>query len=120
MTRIYNKDNIFFKIIEGKANAEIIHENDFVLCLKDLFPRAPVHILIIPKNCYIDIYDFSVNSNDEEKKQIFDSIKFLIEKYNLVEKGNRIITNSGRDGRQEIPHLHFHLLAGKDIGKMTI
>ena len=119
MIRKYNKENIFSKIIDGKAEAEVVYENSYVICLKDLFPRAPLHLLILPKKKYIDIYDFSLRASIEEKEQIFFSIKHLIEKYKIIEKGNRIITNSGVDGRQEIPHLHFHLLAGKDIGKMT-
>ncbi len=119
MVKPYDNDNIFSKIIDGKVESEIIFENSYVLCIKDLFPRAPVHILILPKKKYIDIYDFSLVATIEEKEQIFASFKFLIEKYALIESGNRIITNSGKDGRQEIPHLHFHLLAGKDIGKMT-
>lgn len=119
MVKPYDNDNIFSKIIDGKVESEIIFENSYVLCIKDLFPRAPVHILILPKKKYIDIYDFSLEATIEEKEQIFASFKFLIEKYALIESGNRIITNSGKDGRQEIPHLHFHLLAGKDIGKMT-
>ena len=119
MVKPYDNDNIFSKIIDGKVESEIIFENSYVLCIKDLFPRAPVHILILPKKKYIDIYDFSLVATIEEKEQIFASFKFLIEKYALIESGNRIITNSGKNGRQEIPHLHFHLLAGKDIGKMT-
>ena len=119
MIREYNKENIFSKIIDGKVDAEVVYENSHVICLKDLFPRAPLHLLILPKKKYIDIYDFSVNASIEEKEQIFFSIRYLIEKYEIIETGNRIITNSGKDGRQEIPHLHFHLLAGKDIGKMT-
>ena len=118
MKRYYDKENIFSKIIDGKIETEKIYENTYVLCIKDLFPRSPLHILILPKKKYIDIYDFSVSASTEEKEQIFLAFKILIEKFELIDKGNRIITNSGRDGRQEIPHLHFHLLAGKDIGKM--
>ena len=57
----YNKNNIFAKkkkILRKEANAEVIYENEYVLCFKDIFPKAKIHILIIPKNEYTDIYDF--------------------------------------------------------------
>ena len=48
----YNKNNIFAKILRKEANAEVIYENEHVLCFKDIFPKAKIHILIIPKNEY--------------------------------------------------------------------
>ncbi len=115
----YNVNNIFAKIISKKAKAEIVYENEHVLCFKDIFPKAPIHILILPKKGYVDIYDFSKFSEIKEKEAIFLAFKELMEKYKLELKGSRIITNSGVDGRQEVPHLHFHLLGGKDIGRMV-
>ena len=117
-SRNYDDSNIFAKIIKGDIKAEIVYENDNVICFKDISPRAPVHILIIPKNKYIDLNDFSSNSNTEEKISIFQAFSGIVEKFNLEESGYRLISNSGKDGRQEVPHLHFHMLGGKDIGKM--
>ena len=116
--RKYDDNNIFAKIIKGEAQAEIVYENKLVLCFKDIMPKAPVHILIIPKKKYRDIFDFSENSSEKEKLAIFQAFRDLVKKYKLEENGNRIITNSGVYGRQEVPHLHFHLLGGKDIGSM--
>ena len=114
----YDDNNIFAKIIRKEANAEIVYENEYVLCFLDVFPRAPVHILIVPKKKYIDIYDFSTNSKTDEKTAIFDSFEKLIDKFNLQNNGCRIITNYGPNGRQEVQHLHFHLVGGKDVGRM--
>ena len=116
--RIYDKTNIFYKIINKKTAAEIVYENNHVLCFKDIFPRAPIHLLIVPKKCYIDIFDFSQKATEEEKISIFNAIGELIKNFKIENQGNRVITNSGKDGRQEVPHFHFHLLGGKDIGKM--
>ena len=64
----YNKNNIFAKILRKEANAEVIYENEYVFCFKDIFPKAKIHILIIPKSEYTDIYDFSKNASSEKKK----------------------------------------------------
>ena len=117
--RKYDDNNIFAKIIKGEAQAEIVYENKLVLCFKDIMPKAPVHILIIPKKNYRDIFDFSENSSEKEKLAIFQAFRDLVKKYKLEEKGNRIITNSGVYGRQEVPHLHFHLFGGEKVGKMV-
>ncbi len=117
-SRNYNDSNIFAKIIKGEVKADIVYENENVMCFKDISPRAPVHILIIPKNRYVDLSDFSSNSKAVEQLSIFQAFSEIIEKFNLEKNGYRLISNSGKDGRQEVPHLHFHMLGGKDIGKM--
>ena len=117
-SKTYDDSNIFAKIIRGNAEADVVYENEKVICFKDIFPKTPVHILILPKNKYIDLNDFTLNSDDSEKLAIFEAISQVIKKYNLTDNGYRLITNAGKDGRQEVPHLHFHLLGGKDVGSM--
>ena len=73
----YNKNNIFAKILRKEANAEVIYENEYVFCFKDIFPKAKIHILIIPKSEYTDIYDFSKNASSEEKESIFVAFNTL-------------------------------------------
>ena len=114
----YDKNNIFAKIIRKEAKANIVFENKHILCFKDIFPKAPVHILIIPKGQFKDIFDFSINATSEEKKAIYDGFAKVIKIFDLELDGCRIINNFGSNGRQEVPHLHFHLLGGKDIGSM--
>ena len=118
MNAEYNENNVFAKIIKKQIKAEIILENEFIISFHDINPRAKVHVLILPKNKYTDIYDFSNSANKEEKEAIFEAFKIIIEKFNLKSSGSRIITNHGTNGRQEVPHLHFHLLGGNDVGKM--
>ena len=67
--RIYDKTNIFYKIINKKTAAEIVYENNHVLCFKDIFPRAPIHLLIVPKKCYIDIFDLVKKLQKKKKFQ---------------------------------------------------
>ena len=115
----YDDNNIFAKILRGETKAEIVYENTYALCIKDLFPRAPVHILIMPKAKFSNILDFSKDASSEEKAGIFESFEKIIDIFDLKNEGCRIITNFGKNGRQEVPHLHFHLLGGKDIGSMV-
>ena len=114
----YDNENIFAKILRKEVKANIVYENKYILCFKDIFPKAPVHILIIPKGQFKDIFDFSINANLQEKEAIYDGIARVIKMYDLEVDGCRIISNFGKHGRQEVPHLHFHLLGGKDIGTM--
>lgn len=114
----YDDDNIFAKILRKEAQAEIIYETKNVLCFNDMFPKAPVHILIIPKGRFKDINDFSKHATTEQKIEIFSSFEILIDRFKLNIDGCRILTNFGTHGRQEVPHLHFHLLGGKDVGRM--
>ena len=119
MTRAnYDKNNIFAKIIRKEVKANIVFENKYILCFKDIFPKAPVHILIIPKGQFKDIFDFSINATLEEKKAIYDGFAEVIKIFDLNLDGCRIISNFGNHGGQEVPHLHFHLLGGKVIGSM--
>ena len=114
----YDDENIFAKILRNEAKAEIVYETKNVLCFNDMYPKAPVHILIIPKGRFKDINDFSKNANTEQKIDIFASFEILIDKFKLNTDGCRILTNFGSNGRQEVPHLHFHLVGGKDVGRM--
>ena len=114
----YDDENIFAKILRKEAKAEVVHETKNVLCFNDMYPKAPVHILIIPKGRFKDINDFSKNATSEQKIEIFSSFEILIDKFKLSAEGCRILTNFGSNGRQEVPHLHFHLVGGKDVGKM--
>ena len=114
----YDDENIFAKILRNEAKAEIVYETKNVLCFNDMYPKAPVHILIIPKGKFKDINDFSKNASAEQKIEIFSCFDVLIDKFKLNANGCRILTNFGSDGRQEVPHLHFHLVGGKDVGRM--
>ena len=119
MTKVtYDKNNIFAKIIRKEAKANIVFENKHILCFKDIFPKAPVHILIIPKGQFKDIFDFSINATLEEKKAIYEGFAKVIKIFDLELDGCRIISNFGKHGGQEVPHLHFHLLGGEEIGSM--
>lgn len=100
--------SIFTKIIHNEIPAKKILENEHCLAIYDIAPKAPIHILIFPKK---EIQDFQ--SLDEETMQnLLSFIQQVAKEVGLDKTGYRLITNVGKDGRQEIPHIHFHLLGG--------
>ena len=109
--------NIFEKIRDREAEGDIVYSDEFVTAFKDIYPDAPVHILIIP-NKKID----SLNDICEEDiiylSKIMLTAKKLAKQFNIDESGYRLITNCGKDGGQEIDYLHFHLVGGLKLGKM--
>ena len=114
----YDNDNIFAKILDKKLSTKIILENEHAIAFNDISPQAPIHILIIPKGKYIKYDDFLNKASQEEVYSLFLLINQLVKDNNLEDSGYRLITNAGRNANQEVPHLHFHLLAGKNLGKM--
>tara|TARA_B100002019_G_C21092553_1_gene509365 strand:+ start:96 stop:494 length:399 start_codon:yes stop_codon:yes gene_type:complete len=109
--------NIFEKIRDGESPAEIILKNEYITAFQDIYPSAPVHILIIPNKMIPSLSDIE----DEDAiylSQIFLAAKQIAQKFNIIETGYRVITNCGKNGGQEIPYLHFHLVGGLPLGSM--
>ena len=114
----YNDNNIFAKIIDKKLPTKIILENEYAIAFNDIAPQAPIHILIIPKGKYVKYDDFLNKASKDEIYYFFELISQLVKDYDLENEGYRLITNAGRNANQEVSHFHFHLLAGKNLGKM--
>lgn len=109
-------DCVFCKIIEGKIPSDKVFENEYVLAFNDIEPKAPVHILIIPKKHIKDINEIS-EENIKYVESLMLSIKEIAKIVGVYESGYRIISNTGKDSGQEVPHLHFHLLGGKKLAQ---
>ena len=116
MHKEYNKNNIFFKIINGEVPCDKVLETQHSLAFKDINPRAKIHILLIPKNPYLNLNDFISSADEFEKLDVFNSISEVVSLYNLEKAGYRLLTNVGKDGHQEVQHLHFHILGGQPLG----
>lgn len=114
LKEVLDLDCIFCKIAKKEIPAEIVYEDDKIIAFKDTNPASPTHILFIPKD-HID----SVNFLDEEHKhligEIFLKIKEVAQKMNIAEAGYRIVNNCGELGGQTVHHIHFHLLAGRQM-----
>ena len=116
---IYDKNNIFAKILRGEISCKKVHENDYVLAFYDVNPQKKIHILVIPKGEYVDLDDFNSKASDKEIVELNKAITYVSNLIGAKDKGYRALTNIGSDGGQEVPHLHFHIFAGEKIGKMV-
>ena len=117
-SQVYDKNNIFAKILRGEAPAQKIYENEYALAFHNLYPQAPIHVLIIPKGPYCNIDDFYKIADPDEINGFSQAISQVIDILSLKEGGFRLITNCGAFGHQEVFHLHFHLLSGRPLGKL--
>ncbi|MBN1784106.1 MAG: HIT domain-containing protein [Alphaproteobacteria bacterium] len=110
---MYNKDNLFAKILRKEIPADIVFENDRILAFKDIVPKMATHILIIPKNHIISFVDLINGQNNETVGQFFRDIKSVGDHLGL--KGYKLEFHVQPEGGQEIPHLHAHLLSDKKL-----
>ena len=113
----YDNDNIFSKILNKTIPSKKIYEDDKVLAFEDINPQAPIHVLVIPKEKFCSLNDFCLNASNETISDFIRSIE-KIAKILKLSNGYRIISNIGKEGGQEVPHLHFHILGGKQLGKI--
>jgi diadenosine tetraphosphate (Ap4A) HIT family hydrolase len=118
MNNKYDRTNVFSKILRSEIKCDKVLENEHALAFLDINPQAPIHILIIPKNEYIDFHDFTENGSSQEVTYFWKLVCDVINSKNISDTGFRIIANSGVDGNQDVPHFHVHLLGGKNLGKM--
>lgn len=116
--KIYDKNNIFAKIIRKEIPANIVFENEDVLAFHDISQASPIHVLVIPKGEYVDFVDFSTKASMQEISNFFKKLSEIAEKLKIINSGFRIISNIGLDAHQTVPHFHVHILAGKKLGPL--
>lgn len=107
-------DCLFCKIIAGEIPSAKVYEDDMIYAFKDISPIAPVHYLIIPKEHITGASEITAE-NSKYVAHIFE-VAAKIAKEEGFADGFRVITNCGEDAGQTVHHLHFHLLAGKQMG----
>ena len=115
---IYDKNNIFAKIIRGEIPAKKIYEDDDVLAFYDISKASPIHVLVIPKGEFIDFIDFVTKENPQKVANFFQKVAQISQDLNIVNAGFRLITNNGSDAHQTVKHFHVHILAGKKLGPL--
>ena len=102
---------LFCKIIKKEIPSNIILENDDFLAFHDINPKAPVHILAIPK-VHVDSF---IDVTPETMSSMTTFIQDVAKKVKIEKNGYRVITNIGENGGQEVQHLHFHILGGTKL-----
>ena len=119
---IYDKNNIFAKVLRKEIPCKKILENDHVLSFYDINPQKKIHALVIPKGEYINLDDFNQKASDVEIVALCKAITQVAQILRIsvdTSRGYRALTNLSEYGGQEVPHLHFHLFGGEQIGKMV-
>ena len=112
-------DCIFCKIANGEFPALRVYENEYVFAINDINPVAKVHVLIIPKKHYDNI--LSLSGGDAALLcAIQEAVREVAKIKEISETGFRLISNCGKDGGQSVPHLHYHLIGGSELGQRII
>lgn len=113
MQKKYDNGNIFCKIINKELPATIVYEDDKVLAFNDINPKAPVHILIVPKGEFVCFDDFVEKSSNEDVANFFKTIQKIAKDNGLSNASYRIVGNCGEEAGQIVPHFHIHLMGYK-------
>lgn len=105
---------LFCKIIDKKIPASIVHEDEYSIAFEDINPKAPVHLLIVPKKHIADIHSITV-ADREIVGHLFFVARTLAAKKGLEKNGYRMVINNGHDAGQTVFHIHLHLLSGRSF-----
>ena len=103
---------IFKKIIDREIKSEIVYEDQNVICINDINPQAPIHLLIIPKKIIETINDIDIDNKHLIADMVF-AAKKIAKNLKIDKKGYRLVFNCNDDGGQSVYHIHMHFLAGR-------
>lgn len=118
MSYTYDDQNIFAKILRGEIPNKTVLETDHTLAFHDICPQAPIHVLVIPKGPYVCYDHFCQEASDAEILDFNRTFGKVCEMVGVKDGGFRTIANAGENAIQEVPHLHFHILGGRNLGRM--
>lgn len=106
---------IFCQIAKKEIPAKILLENKEIIAFQDINPVAPVHILVIPKRHVNSITDPILATDQQLVVKIFSAIQEIVERTGIEQEGFRVVINRGPKAGESVPHLHFHLIGGRDL-----
>jgi histidine triad (HIT) family protein len=106
---------LFEKIVARQIPAEIVYEDDLVMAIRDIAPKAPTHVLIFPKKPIERIAN-AVPENDQVLGHLLLKAAEVAARLGLSKTGYRLVINNGPDGGETVPHLHCHILGGRPLG----
>lgn len=112
-------DCIFCKIIKGEIPANVVYEDDSCIAFHDIAPQMPTHIVVAAKKHLPSVLEFK-----EEDAAFLGGIQLAIaniaRKLGLTENGFRVVNNCGKDAKQSVPHIHYHILAGGEMSERIV
>ncbi len=115
---MYDRNNVFAKILRGEVPCRKIYENDYAYAFHDIRPQAPVHALVIPKAEYESYDDFASKASDAEIAGFVRAVGHVARELGIAGSGYRLLSNHGVNAHQEVPHFHVHLVGGRALGPM--
>jgi histidine triad (HIT) family protein len=107
-------DCIFCRIASGGIRADVVHETEGVIAFRDVDPRAPVHVLIIPRRHIASVTDLT-DADAAVMGELFIAARRVAEDEDVAESGYRMVMNAGKDGGQSVGHVHLHVLGGRRL-----
>ncbi|MDN3613206.1 MAG: HIT domain-containing protein [Vibrio gallaecicus] len=113
------EETIFTKIINKEIPADLLYQDDLVTAFRDINPRAPSHILIIPNKLIPTTNDVEVE-DEAMMGRMFTVAKKLAKEEGIDENGYRLIVNCNSHGGQEVYHIHMHLVGGRPLGPLLM
>lgn len=108
---------LFCKIVAGDIPADVVFETQQVLAFRDIHPRAPVHVLVIPKEHHANVAALGVD-NAQLAGEVVAACGEVARSEGVSERGYRVLFNTGPDSGQDVFHVHAHVLGGKPLGPM--
>jgi len=118
MPYTYDDQNIFAKILRGEIPNKTVLETEHSLAFLDIYPQAPIHVLVIPRGPYVCFDHFAQQASDAEILDYVRAVGQVCEMQGVAADGWRLIANAGENAVQEVPHLHVHVLGGRPLGRM--
>lgn len=106
---------LFCSLASGATPADLLYEDEAMVVFRDIHPKAPVHLLIVPKKHIPSVADVT-NDDIPLMGAMIHRARLEAEREDIQEKGYRLVFNVGADGGQEVPHVHLHLLGGARLG----
>ena len=113
------EDCLFCKITKGEIPCNKVYEDEEILAFYDIHPAAPIHILVIPKKHIVSLAHLE-KEDEVIVGKIYGVINQIAKEKEFKQAGYRVIVNCGKNGGQEVMHLHFHVLAGKQLGEKIV
>jgi histidine triad (HIT) family protein len=111
-------DCLFCRIVAKEIPATVVHETDTTLAFRDIDPKAPVHVLVIPKDHHRDVVALT-GAAPALAADVLAAAATVAEQEGLLDDGFRLLFNNGRNAGQEVFHVHAHVLGGRPLGPMV-
>ncbi|MBM3944743.1 MAG: HIT domain-containing protein [SAR202 cluster bacterium] len=110
-------DCIFCKIRDGAVKSTILHRDAACFVIRDIAPKAPTHLLVIPNDHFLALTGLTP-AHADMVSGMFLAAREMVKREGVDKSGYRLVINQGFDGGQEVPHLHLHILGGRKLSAM--